>query len=94
MEMTRAVLAGDPRLGTHLSLLDAPKTDAGFSVHEDEFIAGTPGQIPEQIIEQCRACRAGHVLAILGRTVDQRRLEAVTLFGEEIIPVLRRAQIR
>ena len=94
MEMTRTVLAGDPRVGAHASLLDAPKPDSGFSVHEDEFIAGTPGQVAEQIIAQCRACRAGHVLAILGRTIDQRRVEAVTLFREEVIPVLRRAQIR
>jgi alkanesulfonate monooxygenase SsuD/methylene tetrahydromethanopterin reductase-like flavin-dependent oxidoreductase (luciferase family) len=94
MEMTLTVLAGDPRVGAHPSLLDAPKTDSGFSVHEDEFITGTPSQVAEQIIVQCRACRAGHVLAILGRTIDQRRVEAVTLFGEEVIPVLRRAQIR
>ena len=64
------------------SLLDAPKTGSGFSVHDDEFIAGTPAQVAEQIIEQCRACGAGHILAILGRAVDERRAEAVKLFGE------------
>ncbi len=95
MAMTRKVLAGDPRVGAPApSLLDAPNTGAGFSVHEDEFIAGTPGQVAEQIIAQCRACGAGHLLAILGRAVDQRRVDAVTLFGEEVIPVLRRAEIR
>jgi hypothetical protein len=29
--------------------------------------------VADQIIEQCRACGAGHILAILGRAVDQRR---------------------
>ena len=93
-EMTRKVLAGDPRVGAQASsLLDAPNASSSFSVHEEEYIAGTPGQVAEQIIEQCRACGAGHVLAILGRSIDQRRVEAVTLFGEEVIPMLRRAQI-
>ena len=50
-------------------------------MHDDEFIAGTPAQVAEQIIEQCRACGAGHILAILGRAVDQRRARAVELFG-------------
>jgi alkanesulfonate monooxygenase SsuD/methylene tetrahydromethanopterin reductase-like flavin-dependent oxidoreductase (luciferase family) len=94
MAMTRSVLAGDPRVGAHPRLLDAPNAGSGFSVHEDEFITGTPSQVAEQIIAQCRACRAGHILAILGRAIDQRRVEAVTLFGQEVIPVLRRAEIR
>ena len=95
MEVTRKVLSGDPRVRAHASsLLDAPKSGSGFSVHDDEFIAGTPAQVAEQIIEQCRACGAGHVLAILGRAVDQRRAEAVTLFGERVVPILRRAEAR
>jgi alkanesulfonate monooxygenase SsuD/methylene tetrahydromethanopterin reductase-like flavin-dependent oxidoreductase (luciferase family) len=90
-EMTRKVLAGDPRVkAASSSLLDA-KT--GFAVHDDEYIAGTPAQVAEQIVEQCRACGAGHILAILGRAIDERRTAAVTLFGEEVIPMLRRAQI-
>jgi alkanesulfonate monooxygenase SsuD/methylene tetrahydromethanopterin reductase-like flavin-dependent oxidoreductase (luciferase family) len=73
------------------SLLDAPKATSGFSVHADEFIAGTPADVAQQIIDQCRACGAGHILAILGRAVDERRTEAVQLFGEQVIPILRRA---
>jgi alkanesulfonate monooxygenase SsuD/methylene tetrahydromethanopterin reductase-like flavin-dependent oxidoreductase (luciferase family) len=90
-EMTRKVLAGDPRVKAGASSLLDAKT--GFAVHDDEFIAGTPAQVAEQIIEQCRACGAGHILAILGRAVDHRRAEAVKLFGEEVIPILRRAEI-
>jgi alkanesulfonate monooxygenase SsuD/methylene tetrahydromethanopterin reductase-like flavin-dependent oxidoreductase (luciferase family) len=92
-ETTRKLLAGDPRVtAPGSSLLDAPKPGAGFSVHDDEFIAGTPSQVAEQIITQCRACGAGHMLAILGRAVDERRRAAVTLFGEDVIPALRRAR--
>lgn len=88
-ETTRKVLAGDPRVkAASSSLLDA-KT--GFAVHDDEFIAGTPAQVAEEIVAQCRACGAGHMLAILGRAVDQHRIQAVKLFSEQVIPILRRA---
>jgi hypothetical protein len=42
---------------------------------------------------QCRACGAGHILAILGRAVDEHRMRAVDLFGEQVIPILHRADI-
>jgi alkanesulfonate monooxygenase SsuD/methylene tetrahydromethanopterin reductase-like flavin-dependent oxidoreductase (luciferase family) len=94
MDVTSKLLAADPRVGRHTSsLLDAPKAGSGFSVHADEFIAGTPAQVAEQIVEQCRACGAGHIVAILGRAVDRRRTHAVKLFGEEVIPILRRSGI-
>ena len=98
MEATRKVLAGDPRVRQQpSSLLDAPKPEpksgAGFSVHADEFIAGTPAQVAEQIIAQCRHCGAGHFLAILGRAIDEQRIRAVELFGEQVIPILRRAEV-
>ena len=86
-------LAGDPRVQHSSSLLDAPKRGGGFSVHADEFIAGTPAQVAEQIIAQCRAAGAGHILAILGRAVDAQRIRSVELFAEQVIPVLRRAEI-
>jgi alkanesulfonate monooxygenase SsuD/methylene tetrahydromethanopterin reductase-like flavin-dependent oxidoreductase (luciferase family) len=88
-EMTRNVLAGDPRVKADASSLLDAKT--GFAVHDDEFIAGTPAQVAEQIVEQCRACGAGHMLTILGRAIDERRVKAVDLFGEQVIPILRRA---
>jgi hypothetical protein len=52
--------------------------------------AGTPA---EQIIAQCRGCGAGHSLAILARMVDKQRIQAAGLFGEQVIPILRRAEI-
>lgn len=92
--VTLKVVAGDPRVkaGTS-SLLDAPKAGVGFSLHDDDYIAGTPAQVAEQVIDQCRKCGAGHLLAILGRAASVRRRELMALFGEEVIPQLRRAQI-
>jgi alkanesulfonate monooxygenase SsuD/methylene tetrahydromethanopterin reductase-like flavin-dependent oxidoreductase (luciferase family) len=90
-EMTRKVIAGDPRVKAAPSTLLDAKT--GFAVHDDEFIAGTPAQVAEQIIAQCRATGAGHILAILGRAVDEQRIQTVKLFGEQVIPVLRRAKV-
>jgi alkanesulfonate monooxygenase SsuD/methylene tetrahydromethanopterin reductase-like flavin-dependent oxidoreductase (luciferase family) len=93
-EVAGKILAGDPRVRQHSSsLLDAPKSGSGFSVHADEFIAGTPTQVAEQIIAQCRGCGAGHIVAILGRAVDEHRIRAVELFGKQVIPILRRAEI-
>jgi alkanesulfonate monooxygenase SsuD/methylene tetrahydromethanopterin reductase-like flavin-dependent oxidoreductase (luciferase family) len=92
-ELAKKVLAGDPRvLGQSSSLLDGPKSGGGFSVHADEFIAGKPGSVAEQIIAQCRVCGAGHIVAILGRAIDEQRIAAVELFAEKVIPILRRAE--
>ncbi len=86
------VVAGDPRIGTQKSeLIDAPRKDGGFSIDEAEFIAGTPAQVAEQIIDQCRAVGAGHFLAVIGRGSEDAMAELVTLFGEEVNPILRRA---
>ena len=91
-EAARKVLAGDPRVGTQKSeLIDAPKTKAGFSVHDDEFIAGTPKRVAEQIIEQCRATGAGHFLGIFARGYDYDAERMLTLFGKEVLPELLRS---
>jgi alkanesulfonate monooxygenase SsuD/methylene tetrahydromethanopterin reductase-like flavin-dependent oxidoreductase (luciferase family) len=91
---TLKVVAGDPRVVDRASsLLDAPRAGAGFSLHDDDYIAGTPAQVTEQVIDQCRKCGAGHFLAMLGRSVTARRRETLALFGEEVVPHLRRAQI-
>ncbi|WP_156795865.1 LLM class flavin-dependent oxidoreductase [Bradyrhizobium icense] len=91
---TLKVVAGDPRVAARSSsLLDAPRAGAGFSLHDDDYIAGTPAQVAEQVIDQCRKCGAGHFLAMLGRSITARRRETLALFGEEVIPQLRRAEI-
>ena len=93
-EAVANLLAADPRVRQQSSpLLDAPKAGAGFSVHADEFIAGTSVQVAEQIIAQCRQVGAGHIVAILGRAVDEHRVRAVELFAEQVIPILRCAEV-
>jgi alkanesulfonate monooxygenase SsuD/methylene tetrahydromethanopterin reductase-like flavin-dependent oxidoreductase (luciferase family) len=90
-ETTRKVTAGDPRVKAGATALLDAKT--GFAIHDDEFIGGTPAQVAEQIIAQCRATGAGHIVAILGRAVDAQRVKAVELFGQQVIPILRKAEI-
>jgi hypothetical protein len=43
----------DPRAANKRSLLDSPDAVSGFTIDGDEFIAGTPTQVAEQIVEQC-----------------------------------------
>ncbi|WNV11731.1 LLM class flavin-dependent oxidoreductase [Tardiphaga sp. 709] len=94
-EATLKIVAGDPRVVERVSsLLDAPRAGAGFTVHDDDYIAGTPSQVAEQIIDQCRRCGAGHFLAMLGRSSSPRRRESLALFGEEVLPQMREARIR
>jgi alkanesulfonate monooxygenase SsuD/methylene tetrahydromethanopterin reductase-like flavin-dependent oxidoreductase (luciferase family) len=91
-ELSDRIRAGDKRFGTEKSdLMDAPRDVKGFVVDEDDFVAGTPEQVAEQIIEQCRAVGAGHFLAILGRGVEGDRGESQAMFGERVIPILRSA---
>lgn len=93
-EMSLILTAGDPRIVKDgAAMLDAPKAGSGFTIHDDEFVAGTPSQVAEQLIEQCRACGAGHFLATLGRAGHANRRNMITLFGEEVVPELRRAAI-
>lgn len=93
-ETARKLMAGDTRVKPPAGgILDAPAKNAGFSVDEDEFIAGTPDQVADQIIDQCRRCGAGHFVATLARGSENLRPEAVKLFGEQVVPVLRQAAL-
>ncbi len=73
---------------------DAPGQGGGFSVSEDEFIAGTPATVAEKIIDQCRRVGAGHFLAVLhwGAGIDEVSA-AHELFGREVMPTLRKAEV-
>ena len=92
-EALRAVLAHDPRVTQH-PLPDAPGPAHNFSVGEEEFIAGTPERVAEQIIAQCRAVGAGHFLANFGRGKSPEAMRrSYALFGERVIPLLRAAGV-
>jgi alkanesulfonate monooxygenase SsuD/methylene tetrahydromethanopterin reductase-like flavin-dependent oxidoreductase (luciferase family) len=89
------LLASDPRakFGDSNKVLDAPPGGSGFEVHDDDFIAGTPAQVAEQIIEQCRELECGHIFVTHGVGPATTRAEGVDLFGNEVIPVIRQASV-
>lgn len=92
--VSRQLMAGDTRVQNTGSVnLDTPKEKAGFSVSADEYIFGTPSQVAEQIVEQCRATGCGQFLMTIGRGLGDKRKNAVELFGLEVLPVLQKAAI-
>jgi alkanesulfonate monooxygenase SsuD/methylene tetrahydromethanopterin reductase-like flavin-dependent oxidoreductase (luciferase family) len=101
-ERLTAMLSKDPRAVIKVSGSaskpvpdDAkPSGGGGFVMSADELIVGTPKQVAEGIISQCRAVGAGHFLAVLhwGAAPDEVA-RAHKIFGQEIIPVLRQAKV-
>ncbi len=89
----RTILAHDPRV-TPNPLPDAPGPTHSFSVGEDEFVAGTPESVADQIVSQCRAVGAGHFLANFGRGKSLETLRrSYELFSGRVIPLLRAAEL-
>jgi alkanesulfonate monooxygenase SsuD/methylene tetrahydromethanopterin reductase-like flavin-dependent oxidoreductase (luciferase family) len=92
-ERYKKFVANDSRMKfSHVP--DAPRQGGGFTVGDDEFISGTPSQVAEKIIEQCRMTGARHFLAVLhwGAGLDEVR-SAHQLFGQKVIPLLKKAGI-
>jgi alkanesulfonate monooxygenase SsuD/methylene tetrahydromethanopterin reductase-like flavin-dependent oxidoreductase (luciferase family) len=85
-------VAKDKRAAMKTSLLDVPNPAAGFVVDDDEFIAGTPEQVAEQIVAQCRFAGAGHFVALF---LDSGSgiADSWELFGRQVIPILRRTAL-
>ncbi len=72
-----------------MKIPDAPPK----SFHPDELIYGTPSQVTDEIIRQCRIVGAGNFLASFN-IFDRERLRANhDLFGGKVIPRLRAADI-
>jgi alkanesulfonate monooxygenase SsuD/methylene tetrahydromethanopterin reductase-like flavin-dependent oxidoreductase (luciferase family) len=87
-----AFVAEDQRFGPKVP--DAPAQSGAFKISEDEFITGTPKEVAEQIIEQCKATGAGNFLAVLHWSAPIEEVErAHELFGREVIPLLRAAAV-
>jgi hypothetical protein len=71
---------------------DAPAPSGGFTLSDDEFITGTPKDVAQNIIEQCRTVGAGHFLTVLNWSAPVDEVaQAHELFGREAIPLLRKA---
>ena len=93
-ERYKKFLANDPRIKLS-PVPDAPRQGGGgFSVSDDEFISGTPLQVANKIIEQCKRTGARHFLAVLhwGAQLPEVR-SAHELFGQQVIPILKKAKL-
>jgi alkanesulfonate monooxygenase SsuD/methylene tetrahydromethanopterin reductase-like flavin-dependent oxidoreductase (luciferase family) len=93
-EQFRAHILRDPRVSAPgREVFDTPVSHA-FTIGHDEFVAGAPDSVAEEIAAQCRACGAGHFLAIFDRAAPREQLAAAwDLFGTAVIPTLRRASV-
>lgn len=100
-ERMREMVAKDPRAidgtktaapGATKAVPDAP--GGGFVMGADEFISGTPAQVTEQIVEQCRLIGAGTFLAVLhwGASIEEVS-HGHELFGRDVLPRLKSAKI-
>jgi alkanesulfonate monooxygenase SsuD/methylene tetrahydromethanopterin reductase-like flavin-dependent oxidoreductase (luciferase family) len=91
LRLYRQALSHDPRY-TEEAVPDAPGPTHGFSVGEDEFLAGTGDSVAEQIIAQCRTVGAGHFLCTVERSAPRdKRAATFELYARHVIPALRRA---
>jgi alkanesulfonate monooxygenase SsuD/methylene tetrahydromethanopterin reductase-like flavin-dependent oxidoreductase (luciferase family) len=86
----KSFVAEDERLNTNVP--DAPAPTGGFMLSDEEFITGTPKDVTQIVIAQCRTVGAGHFLSVLNycAPVDEVA-QAHELFGREAIPLLRAA---
>jgi alkanesulfonate monooxygenase SsuD/methylene tetrahydromethanopterin reductase-like flavin-dependent oxidoreductase (luciferase family) len=86
----QSFVAEDERLSTNVP--DAPASTGGFTLSDEEFITGTPKDVAQTIIGQCRAIGAGNFLSVLNycAPIDEVA-QAHELFGREAIPLLRAA---
>ncbi len=86
----KSFVAEDDRLSANVP--DAPAPSGGFTLSDDEFITGTPRDVAQTIIEQCRAVGAANFLTVLNWSAPVDEVaQAHELFGREAIPLLRQA---
>ena len=88
---SRERMRADPRvdLPDRPVILDAPSAHV-FTIADDEFIAGTPSTVAQQIIEQCHKVGAGNFAALFDRTMSPQQLKGwYAEFGASVIPLLR-----
>jgi alkanesulfonate monooxygenase SsuD/methylene tetrahydromethanopterin reductase-like flavin-dependent oxidoreductase (luciferase family) len=85
----------DPRvdLPGRPAALDSPSAHS-FTIGDDEFITGTPGEIAEQIIAQCQSAGAGNFAALFDRQASPVQLmDWYRDFGAVTIPLLRQSNV-
>ena len=73
---------------------DAPNPRRGApEVADEESIGGTPAQVAEQIIEQCRDCGAAHFMAYSPGSLSREQIGRSLQLWADVIPLLRRASV-
>jgi len=71
--------------------LDKPGTH-GYTLGDDEFIIGSPKQVAEQIIDQCKRSDVGNFQVVFsGHQSLDDLASAWAMFGKEVIPQLNKA---
>jgi alkanesulfonate monooxygenase SsuD/methylene tetrahydromethanopterin reductase-like flavin-dependent oxidoreductase (luciferase family) len=91
----RVRMLSDPRvdLPDRPALLDTPSAHA-FSIGDEEFIAGTPEDVAEQIVAQCTTVGAGNFAFYPDRSQTPRQLRGwYRDFGVRALPLLRAARV-
>ena len=74
---------------------DAPPPNPRVPPPDDEFIAGTPEIVANEIIRQCRLVGAGNFVVNLYANPDQQGIsKSHDFFGREVIPALRSEGLR
>jgi alkanesulfonate monooxygenase SsuD/methylene tetrahydromethanopterin reductase-like flavin-dependent oxidoreductase (luciferase family) len=93
-EHFKSFITVDPRVpAPGRKVLDTPSAHA-FTIGEEEFVVGNPASVAEQAIAQCRELGCGHFMSIFDRGTTREELaEAWNLFGAEVNPALRRAEV-
>ena len=73
--------------------LDQPGTH-GYQLGDDEFIIGSPEQVAEQIIDQCRIGGVGNFQVVFSGHGDLDQLtRSWEMFGQGVIPRLNQAEL-
>ncbi len=73
--------------------LDQPGTH-GYQLGDDEFIVGSPEQVAEQIIDQCRRGGFGNFQVVFsGHGSREQLARSWELFGSGVIPLLNQADV-
>jgi alkanesulfonate monooxygenase SsuD/methylene tetrahydromethanopterin reductase-like flavin-dependent oxidoreductase (luciferase family) len=62
-------------------------------VSDDEFITGTPENVAEQIIDQCRRLGAGNLMAYHSPTMSEEQITHNYDLWEQVIPILQKADV-
>lgn len=71
--------------------LDTPSGAHGYTLGNEEFIAGKPKEVAEQILEQCHATGAGHFQVVFaGAFTPAAVARAWEVFGREVIPLVKK----